>query len=412
MSGPPVIASVLDRHAEEAAFLWLLRDRAVGLPQFNLRFLAELDQRVEAHLDGLRVAGPDGWKRVWEEFEANPGPGEAFAAGVLAFEAADPAAIERLLAAADSRPPLTRAVASAVGWLTDDAAAVALPLLKAAGGLSARRVGLAAAAVRRVNPGADVLEAALRDPDTRLRARACEAVGELGDGGRKNALKANLADRDAAVRFAAAWASARMGGSEAVGVLQELAFVEPRHRTRAVMLAVRRLDPAAAARWVKVLETLPGCERAAVRAAGALGDPAFVPSLIERMSVPALARPAGEAFTLITGANLAAEKLDGVQPAGFEGGPTDDPDDPDVSLDPDDGLDWPDVEKVKAWWAANGGRFGRGVRHLCGRPINPDHLRHVLRHGYQRQRAAAAIELALLNPRQPLIEVRAPGWRQ
>jgi uncharacterized protein (TIGR02270 family) len=412
MSEPPVIPAVLDRHAEEAAFLWLLRDRAVGLPQFSLASLTELDQRVEAHLDGLRVAGAAGWKRAWEEFEANPGPGEAFAAAVLAFEAADPGAVERLLAAADHSPAVTRAAASAVGWLADDTAAIALPLLRAATGISARRVGLAGAAVRRLNLGSDVIDAALRDPDPRLRMRACEAVGELGDGGRVNALKAHLTSVDPGVRVAAGWAAARMGDSAAVGVLQELTLIEPRFRTRAAILAVRRLDLTAAARWVKILEQLPGCERVAVQAAGALGDPTAVPSLIETMTLPALARVAGEAFALITGANLAREKLDGNAPAGFEAGPTDNPDDPDIALDPDDGLDWPDAEKVKAWWAANGSRFARGTRHMCGRPIAPDHLRHVLRHGFQRQRAAAAIELAILSPRQPLFEVRAPGWRQ
>lgn len=40
------------------------------------------------------------------------------------------------------------------------------------------------------------------------------------------------------------------------------------------------------------------------------------------------------------------------------------------------------------------------------------HRQHVLRHGYQRQRAAAAIELAMMKPGQPLFEVRAPGFCQ
>ena len=44
-----VIPEILSRHAEEAAFLWLLRDRAVARPQYTLSTLTELDQRVEAH---------------------------------------------------------------------------------------------------------------------------------------------------------------------------------------------------------------------------------------------------------------------------------------------------------------------------------------------------------------------------
>jgi len=45
-------------------------------------------------------------------------------------------------------------------------------------------------------------------------------------------------------------------------------------------------------------------------------------------------------------------------------------------------------------------------------PITIDSLCQALKTGYQRQRAAAAIELAILKPGRPLFEVRAPGWRQ
>jgi hypothetical protein len=44
--------------------------------------------------------------------------------------------------------------------------------------------------------------------------------------------------------------------------------------------------------------------------------------------------------------------------------------------------------------------------------MSPEWLGQVLRDGYQRQRAAAALELAIRNPGQPLFEVRAPGSRQ
>jgi len=47
-----------------------------------------------------------------------------------------------------------------------------------------------------------------------------------------------------------------------------------------------------------------------------------------------------------------------------------------------------------------------------GQPISPEHLYKVLKTGFQRQRATAALELAILQPGQPLFEVRAPGFRQ
>jgi hypothetical protein len=52
------------------------------------------------------------------------------------------------------------------------------------------------------------------------------------------------------------------------------------------------------------------------------------------------------------------------------------------------------------------------VRYLCGQPISRENCRRVLIEGFQRQRIAAALELALLNPDEPLFEWRAPGWRQ
>jgi hypothetical protein len=52
-----VIAEVVSQHAEEAAFLWLLRANATRAPHYALKDLGKLDGRVEAHHDGLRAGG-------------------------------------------------------------------------------------------------------------------------------------------------------------------------------------------------------------------------------------------------------------------------------------------------------------------------------------------------------------------
>ena len=54
---PHVVRSVVERHAAEAAFVWFLRDRALTAPQYQLADLRGIDRRLDAHLDGLRVAG-------------------------------------------------------------------------------------------------------------------------------------------------------------------------------------------------------------------------------------------------------------------------------------------------------------------------------------------------------------------
>ena len=172
------------------------------------------------------------------------------------------------------------------------------------------------------------------------------------------------------------------------------------------------MEPAVVHRWLPTLAMLPGGKRLAIQGSGRFGDPSAMPQLLESMKDPQFARVAGEAFTFITGVDLDAEKLAGKKPEGFEAGPTDDPADENVAMDPDENLPWPDVEKVASWWEKNKGNFRPGQRLLLGKPIAIDWLREVLRTGKQRQRAAAALELALREPNKPLFEVRAPGFRQ
>ena len=210
---------------------------------------------------------------------------------------------------------------SAVGWLTDDAAGIALSLLHAWGTPIALQIGLAGAAARRSPIPGRILDAGLREP--RCRARAIKAIAELGVVGRLSAARDCLSEATLDVRFAAAWTVARFAtDARAIAELQTIAMTESRYRQRSAALAVRRLEPMAARRWVEMLAQVPGCERVAIQAAGALGDPVFVPWLLEQMSNPSLARLAGESFCLITGARLAEDKLD-VATAGSVRGPPD-----------------------------------------------------------------------------------------
>src|SRR5262245_43424927 len=111
-----IIETVIHQHAEEAAFLWLLRNMAVLQPHYSLTDLAELDSRVEAHLDGLRIAGDAGWK-ICKEVLSEEGAGEVFAKAVLAFESGDKTRIQEVLEVASAPLELSHGVVSALGWL-------------------------------------------------------------------------------------------------------------------------------------------------------------------------------------------------------------------------------------------------------------------------------------------------------
>jgi uncharacterized protein (TIGR02270 family) len=405
------IPVVLEQHAEETAFLWILRDGAVHAPHYSLKDLAKLDLRVEAHLDGLRIAGPHGWT-ILKESLALEEPGEIFAAAVVAFESGDPKRTDLVLDAGTATPELSGGLVSAIGWLPPKKADRLIKSLLASPSKSRRRVGVAGAAIRRLDFEKGFLEA-VRDEDPILRARALRAVAELGMKKHAALFSRSIDAVDPAVGYAAAWGGALISGEPAaVAALQAFAVGPGRKPREALVLAARRMTPAAAAAWREKLTKKPETLRQAVIAAGAAGDPAAVPWLLDQMAVPVVARVAGEALSMISGADLAYLDLDADRPEGFEAGPNDDPKDENVEPDPDEDLPWPDPALLRGWWDARKSRFTAGKRYLLGKEISAVSCREALKTGRQRQRAAAALELAILEPGTPLLEVRAPGFRQ
>jgi uncharacterized protein (TIGR02270 family) len=181
---------------------------------------------------------------------------------------------------------------------------------------------------------------------------------------------------------------------------------------RALHVAIRVLDSKEAVAYVTELANDQSQKRRAIVASGVLGDPRFVPWLLEQMTVSRFGRIAGEAFSMITGADFTYEKLEGQSPPGFRAGPTENPDDHDVALDPDERLPWPDCDRIRSWWNARKEDFPSGNRYLNGKPVASQWLFEVLRFGRQRQRASAALELALRRRGTVLFEVRAKGTCQ
>jgi uncharacterized protein (TIGR02270 family) len=197
-----------------------------------------------------------------------------------------------------------------------------------------------------------------------------------------------------------------------VQYLQKFLTPESKFLYPALNTLLRVIEVHQATQIISSLSHAPKLQRTVIQATGILGNPVTVPWLIEKMATPELARLAGESFTYITGADLAELDLEGDWPENFEAGPTEDPKDENVAMDADEDLPWPDVDKIKTWWSQNQSRFRAGQRYLLGQLITIEHCQQVLHTGFQRQRQAAALELALRQPREPLFEVRAPAKRQ
>jgi uncharacterized protein (TIGR02270 family) len=405
-----IITEIVSQHAEEAAFLWILRSRAIRAPHYLLKDLAKLDDRVEAHLDGLRIAGEPGWE-LCKAALGNEEAGEVFAASVMAFESGSESRIQVVMDVVTAKPEFLQGMVSALGWLRFEQASPHLQRLHTSNVHLHRQVGLAACAVHRDVPS-QVLSLAVGSRNLPLRARALKAVGELGRKDLLGAVKDNLRAEDEGVRFWAAWSGALLGEPSAIPVLQGLAVAGNLRTEQAYVMALRRLPLAEGHTWVKDLAKRSESQRMAVIGAGVIGDPILIPWLMEQMAIPELARVAGESFSFITGIDLAYDNLERDKPEGFEAGPTENPEDENVAMDPDEDLPWPHPQLIEKWWSQNKGRFTDSTRYLCGQPMTIDSLNQVLRTGKQRQRIAAAIERAMRQPGTVLFNTSALGFRQ
>ncbi|MET3497974.1 TIGR02270 family protein [Variovorax boronicumulans] len=406
------IPLVVARHAEESALLCNQRFFLAGSAHAKLHHLRRLDDRLAAHLDGLAVAR-DAGSRACDEALARAGRGEVFAAIVLALENRDLARLERLLAIAELLPEVRDAVALAGGWASGESLrGIAKDMLVSPHAFR-RAVAIAACDFHMVDPG-DALHAAVADTDTVLRAQALRAVGECGRADLAAACVGALQDGDPGCRFWAARSAVLLGERhKPVRALHDATLLpEAPHGTQALSLLFKLATPAQAAPLLAEMLDKPGHVRDAVRSAGTVGDTRLVPWLIAQMEEPAMSRLAGEAFSTITGLDLAWLDLERRPPEDIESGPGDSPEDDNVAMDEDDGLPWPDPAKIGDWWAANAHGFQPGERYFMGAVPSWAHCTGVLRNGYQRQRMAAAEYLCLLRPGSKLFPTSAPAWRQ
>lgn len=400
-----MLASILERHAAELPFLFQLRELAALAPQHDKDSLAGVDERIDAHLDGLRIAGEKGVEIAQSSLDPSE-PGSVFAFGVLALERASEPALGKALELAAAAPPLGRALVAALAWVSYELARPAIAKLIDGNAPSAHlRIGIAASAAHRRDPGPP-LAWAIHHDDLSLRARALRAAGELARHDLAAEVREETRSADETCRFWSAWSSVLLGDNKATDVLWAFAHDGGPFAERAVGVAARRGDPRDVRPRIEGLGAVAETARTAVLGAEASGDPALIPWLIERTSSPALARLAGEAFGTITSAVIERD-LAAPPPPEHTPAPIESPRDPVVAMDPDRALVWPNTGGLQRYWAAREKGYRKGSRYLLGAQINADQAERVLNSSSQRRRAQAAIELALQRPGRPLVEVRA-----
>jgi uncharacterized protein (TIGR02270 family) len=403
---PRLTIQLAEQSSDDVSYLWLLRDQAVLSPNYDKFDMLELDTRIETFLDSLRLAGGIGWQAcentlTWQD------AGEVFTGIAIALNQNNKTAIKQLLNIASQSIELSRGVVSALAWVNDDEVRKQMVSLRNSDEPMFKRIGLAASALIREDLGTQ-LDECIKNQNPIVRARALKAAGELGRVDVLDSCVEQLENDDSECQFWSAWCSALLGESRlSIEKLKMLAVSRGTYSEQACDLAGRCMTLEHAQAWLQELGKDHANVRLAVVFAGALGMPVLVSWLINMMTIPTLARKAGESFTNITGADFVEMELAGEEPEGFEAGPTENPEDEFVKLDADEDLPWPDVNKVAQWWADNKDKYSEHDRYLCGLPISAESLSQVISFGKQTNRHAAALELALMSPGKPLIDVRA-----
>ncbi len=422
MTAIPYITDIVDQHKENAASLWMIRDNAVGPSSFQLADLIRLDERIEANIDGLRIAEKSGWSGSLDELDKGEA-GDFFLAGVLALESGDADRFNRIIELGYARAAAAldglyhpaydpwRGLVSALAWVDRTHVADTIERLLDTPRPRTRWLGVAACGVRRSvrQPG---FEAALIDRDPRVRARAGRAVGELGRVDLRAALGGLLTEADQDCRFWGAWSAVRLGFAEGAGVLAEFTHCPGPLCDRALDILLRYLSLEDANSFIRPFARDPRRLRDVVNATGTIGDPVYVPWLILQTSDPAIARSAGRAVARITGADLVEQGLNGERPPDAGANGPDDTNHENVALDEVDWLPWPDPNKLRLWWEDSQAEFSVGTPYFLGVAKTSNDWISTLSLAQQHMRWAAALELALRSSHQAMFEVRARGARQ
>lgn len=416
-----VVHTVVQQHVEESAMLRHVRSVLVRAPHVGLLQLGRLDERLAAHLDGVAVAGEHGTRLCLAALE-RVGCGEVFALTVRALELRDASLTDRVIALAQALPDAMRGVVSALGWVSATDLQGVARLLLASDDPTRRALGLDACRMHQVDPGLALLEG-LASKHAATQAAALRAAGELGRLDLLPQVQQAMSNDDAVVAFRAAQAACLLGDRDrSLQRLRDVAMDPTVLGDHALSCLMAACSDGMAGEVARVFSQRaqaepdsPLLQRRLIRVIGMLGTAHHVPWLVERMAQPPLARIAGEAFSWMTGADLARMDLETLQAPALPEHPTDDPNDNDVSLDDDESLPWPNAAKVQAWWAqqtAMHAAASAGARLFEGERPNAAAARRVLVHGTQRRRARAALLACALQPGVKRFPIAAPARRQ
>jgi uncharacterized protein (TIGR02270 family) len=387
------IADLLQIHAEDLAFLWGQRREALGSRRHTLRQFNEINERIEAHAQGLLVAPPDALSDLLRPGLSSIDRDDAFAAayGLLRLEHLDTTKlvlVEFSRAAGASLAGLRDALGFATPTLFSTAMQSALDQAKP---ITAASAAVVLAHHRMLDAGSTRLADLLQEDEAAVcelswrAALVSDALGSRADGQRPYAQ--GIAHAAPAVRKAAWSALAWSGDPQTLPLLRQTAATGDQVAVHWLAVLGTQDD----APWLK--QAVLAIENAQQRCEllARFGHPMVLNALLRWMKGDdvAQAAAAGEAFTRITGIDVRGERRALPVP--------DNADEFDREMAPDVWM--PDAEKARSLVERHGTEWSAGHRWCNGIRLDLELSRETLQQLDFEARWDAAARAALAGRR-------------
>jgi uncharacterized protein (TIGR02270 family) len=404
---------IYEQHLEEAAFLWSQWEQALVAPDYVLAEVTQLEERLQAHVDGLVLGGEPVARRLLLPALASDEPElirmAAFALLPGRTAGSSDTVLERIRSADDAA---LAALQRALELLEPSHFPPWLQLLPQEENPRLQVLGLEVLGFHQCAPAA-VCRALASHESPKLAAAAlraaCRSRVELAPA----VLEQALASSSPAVRDAALEAGALKGHR----ATRAACWAAIQARTLASPLPLLLLALGGDERELKQLQALLSDEVLrpdVLWALGFSGCVACADTCLEFMRQGSVARLAGEAFSAITGL-----RIEGPYVAESKGP---EPEEPipleEENLDADlgskltDTLPLPHADAISTWWQQARPQMEPQRRYLEGRLLDSHVLLDALTHSSMRRRHVLALELALRSRGVHQVPTRAFLERQ
>ncbi len=407
--GLSAFQDIFSQYINEAAFLWLLRSIAINEPHNDNLDIIMLDKRIDEQVNGLMSSMDIGWQACLDALELEE-PGEIFVAMIIAMRSHDSVKIRQVVDKGFNSDNTLSGLISAMAWLPSDITKPWIERFINGKDFRHKYLGIASCSVCRIDPGSALVSILKREDciqDIRLYCRAIRLVGELRRQDCMPLIEVALHNSNEQIQFWVSWSMVLLGKSKSVDHLKSYLFKANNFQNRALQLVFRVLNIDDARNWISDLSKDENKIRTVIKCLGVLGDPHAINWLILKMKEPLYAKLAAESFYCITGIDLTKANLSMPMPDDYPIIPNDDLDDQFVGMDEDENLPYPNVEKIALTWQKYGNKFVIGKRYFMGSLITTENLNKTLNSGMQRYRHAAALELALSDNAQPLMNTKS-----